>query len=133
MLCFLCFNSISQTNQTGFPQLDTNEFVFEFDIKYIGKSVYPDENYQYVISYLFQTLQDNPTWTITIRGHVCCGPSFKLSQKRAKNVYKLLNKMGISKERMSFKGENNNYPLDLTEKTEQGAARNRRVDFIIRK
>lgn len=135
VLLFFIFSqvSFSQINQNGFPPLDTNEVIYEFDIKYLGKSVYPDENYQYVIDYLVQILQQNPTWTVTIRGHVCCGPSYKISKKRAKNVYKILYHLGIPKERMSYKGESDNFPLAFPEKTDEDAAKNRRVDFILRK
>ncbi len=125
--------SFSQITNKGFPSLDTNEMVYEFDIKYIGKSIYPDDNYQYVIDYLVQQLQQNPKWTVTIRGHVCCGPSYKISKKRAKNVYKILYNLGIPKERMCYKGESDNFPLVFPEKTDEDAAKNRRVDFILRK
>ncbi len=125
--------SFSQVTQTEFSKLDSNEFVYEFDIKYVGKSVYPDASYQYVIDYLVELMKKNPTWTLKIRGHVCCGPSYRTSLKRAKNVYKILYKMGIPKEHMCFEGVNDKYPIVFPEQTDEDAAKNRRVDFIIKK
>ncbi len=130
---FLSHFSFSQNNQQGFPPLDSNEFIYEYDIKYTGKSVHPDVSYQYVIDYLVGILEKNPTWTVKIRGHVCCGPSYRTSKRRAKNIYKLLYKMGVPKERMCYVGEDDQFPLAFPEKTDEDTAKNRRVDFIIRR
>ncbi len=125
--------SHAQKEPERVQKLDSNEYYFEFDIKYVGKSVYPDPNYQYVIEHLVQVLKQNPAWTLTIRGHVCCGPSYRISKKRARNVYRILSQMGIAKERMTYRGESDHYPLAYPEKTDEDAAKNRRVDFIIKK
>jgi outer membrane protein OmpA-like peptidoglycan-associated protein len=82
---------------------------------------------------LIDLLNKNPTWTLHIRGHVCCGPSEKISKKRAKNVYKYLKHAGISPERLTYKGYSDSLPKAFPEKTEADEAQNRRVDFIIHK
>lgn len=88
-------------------------------------------NYRYVLEYLVELLEKNPTWTVHIRGHVCCGPSERISCKRAKNVYKFLIRLGVNPLRMSYKGYSDTLPLAFPEKTEEDEIMNRRVDFVI--
>ncbi len=75
----------------------------------------------------------NPTWKLHIRGHVCCGPDQKLSDKRAKNMYKFLLKKKIPASQLSYKGYSDEKPSVFPEKSIEDAQANRRVDFIITK
>ena len=102
-------------------------------MRYVGSLVNIDVNYRYVLGYLIELLEKNPTWTVHVRGHVCCGPSYRISKRRAKKVYKFLVKSGIEKERVSYEGYSDSIPIVFPEKTEEDAAQNRRVDFIIHK
>ncbi len=54
----------------------------------------------------------------------------KLSEKRAKSVVEYISKKGISEERLQFKGYGKEKPI-ATNKTKEGRALNRRVEFEI--
>ena len=134
-LLISAFNfSFSQKKIEFKPEiLDSTQFLYEFDIKYLGKSTTVDPNYQYVIGYLVELLEKNPNWTLLVRGHVCCGPAFKISKKRACKAYKVLIEYGIDKNRLTYKGFSDTKPLAFPEKTKEDARINRRVDFVITK
>lgn len=110
---------------------DSSQFIFENSLRYEGSSVSVDPNYRYILGYLAEIILKNPTWTLHIRGHVCCGPSEKISHRRAKGVYDYLIRLGVPPERMSYKGYSDTMPLVFPEKTEDDENRNRRVDFVI--
>ena len=139
ILCLLLFLSFfnfsfSQKDNVFVPEVfDSALVLYEFDIKYIGKSTTVDANYQYVIGYLVELLENNPEWTLHVRGHVCCGPSLKISKKRACKAYKVLIEHGLDKNRLSYKGYSDTKPLAFPEKTTEDARINRRVDFVITK
>lgn len=121
-----------------FPPIYTNaqetiEELYEYDMKYTGSSTKPNIQYRYILDYLIELMEKNPTWKLHIRGHVCCGPDQKTSEKRAKNVYKYLVKRKINPSRLSYKGYNDTKPIIFPEKTEEDAHTNRRVDFMITK
>lgn len=125
VLFFNCNSAISQEK--------TIEVLYEYDMKYTGSSTKPNIQYRYIIDYLIELMEKNPTWKLHVRGHVCCGPDQKISDKRAKNVYKFLLKKGIDASRLSYKGYSDTKPLVFPEKTEEDAHTNRRVDFMISK
>lgn len=97
-----------------------------------GKAKVTKDSYPY-LDYLRATLVKNPDLSAHIRGHVCCGPNFRISNARAKTVYKYLIKHGISKTRLSYKGYSNNEPVVWPEKTNDDRKSNRRVDIIFKK
>ena len=112
---------------------ETVEVLYEHDMKYTGSSTKPNIQYRYILEYLIELMEKNPTWKLHIRGHVCCGPDQKTSDKRAKNVYKFLLKKKIDASRLSYKGYSDTKPIVFPEKTEEDAHKNRRVDFMITK
>lgn len=112
---------------------ETVEVLYEQDMKYTGSSTKPSLQYRYILEYLIELMEKNPTWKLHIRGHVCCGPDQKTSAKRAKNVYKYMLKRKIDPSRLSYKGYNDTKPIIFPEKTEEDAHTNRRVDFMITK
>jgi outer membrane protein OmpA-like peptidoglycan-associated protein len=73
-------------------------------------------------------LKENPTVNAEIRGHVCCGNNMRISESRARSVYKRLIKQGIKKNRISYKGMSNTEPLVFPETTNADRQKNRRVD-----
>ena len=135
-LVCISFTTLSQRKKkiTHEPEVfGSNQELYEFDIKYFGESVHVDPTYQYVIGYLVELMEKNPEWTLLVRGHVCCGPAMKVSKKRACKAYKLLIEYGIDKERLRYEGFSDSKPLAFPEKTEDDAAKNRRVDLVITK
>ena len=86
-----------------------------------------------------ETLQNQKNIQFEIRGHVCCTPEIysdgidkdtkerRLSWNRAKTVFNYLATKKISKNRMTYLGCGNKYPLG------RGDAFDRRVEFVITK
>ena len=110
---------------------DTSKFLFEYKLFYVGSNVHIDLNYQYVLEHLVELLEANPNWKIEVRGHVCCGPSLRISKRRARKVYNFLKRSGIHKSRITFTGYSDEMPMAFPEKTEDDERVNRRVDFVI--
>ena len=116
--------------ETGYSKADTLGF-FGYSFRYTGSSTTVNPNYRYVVDSLVAYLNRNPKTTIHIRGHVCCGAGMRISQKRARKVYRLLKQKDINKNRMTFKGYSNTVPLRFPEKTKEDQTLNRRVDIVI--
>lgn len=85
------------------------------------------------------TLQNQKNIQFEIRGHVCCTPEIysdgidkdtrerRLSWNRAKTVFYYLSSKKVSKNRMSYQGCGNKFPL------KRGDNYDRRVEFLITK
>lgn len=113
--------------------LGPNEYLYDFDIKYYGSEAGVDPNYQYILDSLVNYINKNDSLHLHVRGHVCCGPSKRLSKRRARKMYRYLIRAGINKRQVSFKGYSDTRPKRWPEKTEEDEIENRRVDFVIRK
>ncbi|MEJ6599551.1 MAG: hypothetical protein QNL36_05495, partial [Crocinitomicaceae bacterium] len=61
-----------------------------------------------------------------------CGPSYRLSKRRARKAYKYLIHAGADKSKLSFEGYSDQLPLIWPEEIKKAELANRRVDFIIR-
>ena len=83
---------------------------------------------------LYEFLRDNPSLTIRITGHTDNVGSDRdnqiLSEGRAQAVREEIIKRGIVPERIEADGKGESEPID-TNDTEEGRARNRRVEFTI--
>ena len=83
---------------------------------------------------LVETLNDNPDLTIKIKGHTddVGGVEYNLilSQKRAGSVVTYLKEKGIDAKRLTSEGFGKSQPIG-DNKTEEGRAKNRRVEFEI--
>ncbi|MEL6916704.1 MAG: OmpA family protein [Bacteroidota bacterium] len=79
-------------------------------------------------------LMDNPDLQLTILGHTddLGSDAYNqfLSQKRAKAVAQYLIGLGLSAERIAWKGHGNKLPID-TSFTDEGRKANRRVEFVM--
>ena len=77
---------------------------------------------------------ENPTVNISIQGHTDnvgdASTNLKLSQDRARMVYELLVKNGISSNRLSSTGYGASKPI-ASNQTEKGRGLNRRTEFTI--
>ncbi|AZA79616.1 OmpA family protein [Chryseobacterium sp. G0186] len=83
---------------------------------------------------LEKVLEDNPDTNINIYGHTdskgADAYNLKLSQRRADAVKAYLASKGIASNRMFTKGEGEGMPVASND-TEEGRAKNRRVEFAI--
>jgi outer membrane protein OmpA-like peptidoglycan-associated protein len=79
-------------------------------------------------------LKDNPKIKVEVQGHTDSqgNDSFnlKLSQRRAESVRAYLQSKGVARDRMTPRGYGENVPL-ADNRTDDGRAQNRRVEFII--
>lgn len=84
---------------------------------------------------LLGILQSHPTMKIEICGHTDGHGSIdynqRLSENRARAVVDYLVSHGIDVRRLSFKGFGKSRPID-TNTTEEGRAKNRRVEFVVK-
>ena len=89
-----------------------------------------------VLDQFIEFLNFNPSLDIEIQGHTDNigndAENLKLSANRAKAVYDYLVQMGISSERLTYKGFGKTKPV-ATNETEEGRAKNRRTVFLITK
>lgn len=83
---------------------------------------------------LLAILQSHPTMKIEIDGHTDGHGSIdynqRLSENRAKAVVDFLISKGIDPKRLQYKGFGKTRPID-TNTTDEGRARNRRVEFMV--
>jgi len=101
---------------------------FDFD-----KAVLLQQSY-YELQQLLTILRDYPTMKIEIRGHTDGHGSVdynqRLSENRAKAVVDYLVSKGVDVKRLQYKGFGKSQPID-TNATDEGRARNRRVEFKV--
>ncbi|MFT6982771.1 MAG: outer membrane protein OmpA-like peptidoglycan-associated protein [Crocinitomicaceae bacterium] len=111
--------------------LGPNEYLFDFNMKYTGSEFRVDPNYQYLLDQLVEQINKDSIH-VHVRGHVCCGPSYRLSKKRARKAYEYLIRAGADKSKLSFEGYSDQRPLIWPEDSNEAELANRRVDFVIR-
>lgn len=133
ILVLLSFNSLCQ-------EIEDNPFkdaplTFPIVIHYENVSANISHVSRLRLKVLAEYLQENPSYSVIIEGHVCCGPADRLSTKRARAVYKHLLKLEVNREQMSYIGKSFSEPIVKIEKNEQDKERNRRVEieFILPK
>lgn len=86
-----------------------------------------------VINSIYKILKDNPELKFSIEGHTDNDGNDTnnetLSENRAQSVMNMLTKMGISANRLSFKGFGESKPI-ADNSSAEGKANNRRVEFV---
>ena len=101
---------------------------FDYD-----KAVLLQQSYK-ELQNLLAILNDNPTIRIEIQGHTDGQGSveynIRLSENRAKAVVDYLIHKGIDPKRLQYRGFGKSKPI-ATNATEEGRARNRRVEFVV--
>lgn len=124
---FKCYGNSREENVVAKITLNIE---FPFNSAAIPEKYYPELNK------IVQQLQANPEYTISVNGHTDNSgtPEFNqaLSQKRARSVAAYLESKGIASQRMEANGYGSTQPLNANT-TEAEKARNRRVEFIIKK
>jgi outer membrane protein OmpA-like peptidoglycan-associated protein len=81
-------------------------------------------------------MEKNPDVSIKIEGHMCCNVmgNIKLSEERAKNIFKYLVRNGIARNRMSYEGFGASKPIyEIPEKNPEEELKNRRVEIVVSK
>lgn len=105
-----------------------NDILFEFDKSTMLQQSYSDLMRLYIL------LRKHPHMRIEIRGHTdnkgTDSYNQRLSEKRAQAVANYLVEKGISERRIHYKGYGKSLPIDNND-TEEGRAKNRRVEFKI--
>jgi outer membrane protein OmpA-like peptidoglycan-associated protein len=117
----------ADTLQVGATIILHNIF-FDFD-----KAVLLQQSYN-ELQQLLEILQNYPKMRIEVRGHTdghgSADYNQRLSENRAKAVVDYLVSKGIDAKRLQYKGYGKTLPI-ATNATEEGRARNRRVEFKI--
>ncbi len=102
----------------------------QFDV---NKTTIKPESYT-ILNDVYRVLVDSPATSIQIEGHTDSDGSdsfnLTLSQGRAKSCMEYLVKKGIDASRMTSDGFGETKPID-TNRTPEGKANNRRVEFLI--
>lgn len=85
------------------------------------------------INKIYKLMEKNPDINFSVEGHTDSdgdeATNQTLSEQRAKSVMERLIKLGISADRLSYKGFGESKPLD-NNSTPEGKANNRRVEFV---
>ena len=97
-----------------------------------GKSVIRPESGA-IIEQIVQMLKSNPELKLSVEGHTdnvgTAASNMVLSEERARSVVNAIVGQGISKERLSSSGYGQDKPI-ADNNTEEGRARNRRVELV---
>jgi len=87
-----------------------------------------------ILDGVVQVLSDYPDVAVRVEGHTDNvgddGSNQRLSEARAESVRDYLRKKGVERDRLEAKGYGETRPID-TNRTQQGRAKNRRVEFHI--
>ena len=118
---------LADTLQVGATFVLSNIF-FDYDKATLLQQSYNE------LQELLKILKAHPTMRIEVRGHTDGQGSVdynqRLSENRAKAVVDFLVSKGIDSRRLQYKGFGKSLPID-TNATEEGRAKNRRVEFRI--
>lgn len=94
------------------------------------------EQYKPLLDEVLKFLKENPKTSIFISGHTDnvgnAQNNLTLSENRAKSVADYLQSKGIVQDRISYKGFGSTKP-NASNETKEGKAKNRRIEFLIRK
>lgn len=117
-------------------KLVTNKNVILNNVRFdFSKSVLKSESFP-ELKKVAAIMTKNPSYSITLIGHTdnIGNKSFniELSQNRAKAVQDYLISQGVKAERIQFEGKGSGVPI-ASNLTEAGRAKNRRVEFVIKK
>jgi outer membrane protein OmpA-like peptidoglycan-associated protein len=86
-----------------------------------------------IVDQIVLLLKDNPTLKVSVEGHTdntgAPARNKTLSQERAQSVMNALTAAGIDKKRLSAVGWGQDKPM-ADNKTEEGKAKNRRVEIV---
>lgn len=106
------------------------------DIYFATNSFEMTRENKLVTDAFIEFLTENPTVEVEIQGHTDNigndADNMSLSSNRAKSVYDYILSMGVSANRLKYKGYGKTKPVDSND-TEEGRSKNRRTVFVILK
>jgi len=112
---------------------DKSVLYFHLNINYKSNSSDIDFKYYSALDQIYEVLKSNFDVNITVIGHTDnVGNSqfnYRLSEDRAKLVAYYLIAKGVKLKRVDFEGKGSQLPI-ATNKTPEGRAQNRRVEFV---
>lgn len=131
MLCMLILSSCSDS-ETLRDEMETKGFVtLQINFETAKADIKPES--QYIIDQVVELLNDDETLNVSIEGHTdnvgSAASNKTLSENRAKSVMNAIIAKGIDKSRLSAKGWGQEKPI-ADNKTEDGRAKNRRVEIV---
>lgn len=117
------------------PKKETPDFnIINIEFAFDSYEI-PDSSVQ-IIHSIFKLLDSNPDIRVEVVGHTDNRGSveynMKLSQKRSDTVLKHLFSLGVKHDRITSRFMGETVPVN-SNKTDKGRARNRRVEFIIKR
>ena len=146
LMCLTCSDSIIDSSKTIQNQAESSLVAQLSDSLYVGASfilqnIFFDYDKSLLLQQSYNELRDlvdilnkYPKMRIEVGGHTDGRGSVdynqRLSESRAKAVVDYLISKGIDMRRLQYKGYGKSQPID-TNNTEEGRARNRRVEFKI--
>ncbi len=114
---------------------DSSVVHFHLNINYAFNSSDIREIYYPVIDNIYKILEENYALNVNVIGHTdnvgYSQYNNQLSEERAKNVAYYLISKGIKINRINFDGKGSQMPI-ASNKTDEGRAKNRRVEFIFK-
>ena len=120
------FLSIGQVDSSSVDELP---YAFPMTIRYENNKAEISHINRIRLGVLAEYMIAHPTMKILIEGHVCCGPQYRVSKRRARSVYKYLRKLDVPKEQMDYVGRSFDEPKVLKERNEDDKNLNRRVEI----
>lgn len=105
---------LDQKKVNSYGAIDLSDIIFH------PNSIFLEQESLPVLNALIKTLKQNPQLKFELQGHVCCdfskdefsrGLGYQLSIDRAHTIYKMFMKVGIEKERMTYKGYGTSMPI----------------------
>jgi len=130
-------DDICHNTPKGFS-VDENgcEVAYNLEIKFKSSSSKIEQEYTQTIEKFVLFLKNFPKYKVNIEAYTDSlgtkSSNQKLSEKRAKSVYKRIIELGISKERMSYKGMGDTNPI-ASNTSSEGREKNRRVVAVLEK
>ena len=128
-LVFLLLVSTLSFGQEDSMAVDELPYSFPMTIRYENNKAEISHINRIRLGVLAEYMILHPSMKILIEGHVCCGPQYRVSKRRARSVYKYLRRLEVPKEQMDFVGRSFDEPKVMKERNEEDKNLNRRVEI----
>jgi outer membrane protein OmpA-like peptidoglycan-associated protein len=116
-------------SQTDSIELDELPYSFPMTIRYENNKAEISHINRIRLGVLAEYMILHPSMKILIEGHVCCGPQYRVSKRRARSVYKYLRRLEVPREQIDYVGRSFDEPKVIKERNEDDKNLNRRVEI----